>query len=116
MAESPLNEIEQKVTERAKILEDVKISASIKLEIASAGMILDCCYMEARALIERLIKAGDLNPDFLTGLPHVETTQKEIALAIFDFLTRRMAQQAQASQIQQPIIRLGDPSGILSQS
>lgn len=113
MAESPLNEIELEVTERAKILEDVKISASIKLEIASAGMILDCCYIEAKAVMERCVDRGDM----IEGdIEDAVAIQKEIALAIFGFLTDRMTQAAKQSQLEQPQIKLFGPGSLLSQS
>lgn len=48
------SEVEAEVDERCKVLEGIKVSDSVKKEVASAELVLECCYVAAKDLEGRL--------------------------------------------------------------
>ena len=95
------SEVEAEVNERCKVLEGMKVSDSVKQEVASAVLVLECCYVAAKDLEGRL---GF--PPTVVGLGAEAARgaeQTKIAHLLFESLIARSTQQQQG-----PGISLGD--------
>jgi len=96
------SEIAQEVEERCKKLEGMNVSDSVKKEVASAALVLECCYVAAKDLEHRMEHTKNVT----RGAAGAEGLQerKEIALALFNAMT------AQSLALRQPqqTISLGD--------
>lgn len=90
-------EAQTELEERAKAMDGLNVVDAVKIEIASAAMVLECCFLAAHDLIKRLHLASTVvgfGEEAARG-----QVQKEIALELFDAVVRRSVAQQQAPPI-----------------
>lgn len=98
------SDVEKEVDERSKVLEGIKVSDSVKKEVASAALVLECCYVAAKDLDGRLLFSHTLTGVGAAAARGAEQTK--IAHLLFQCLIARSTQQQPQSGISLSNLRL----------
>ncbi len=106
------NEEIKEAMEKVKAsMDGVKIHDSVKEEIAGSALVMECCILAARAIVDRCPSPGSqkardaktaLTINCMAVYQQVEATERDVAVALYNSFVQGAMVQQQAANITIP--------------